>query len=268
MLAEGEGYEFIRGWLSDRCGMSFPEKKRDLLSHRLNRVLMRFELPDFDELAREMTRGKDTELQLAVIHAASTNHTFFFREPNVLEYFRDNVLVPGARGGEFRVWSAAASSGDEAFTLAIMAIETLGPLAASRVFILGTDISAPAISQAESAIYSGNHLEHVPADILERYFVPAGMGQYQAVPQVRSMCTFRRLNLKTTPYPFRKSFHAVFCRNLLYYFEREHQFQILEQLFDVTEPGGWLLTSVTEVVRDLGTRWQPVSGGIYRRPVS
>ncbi len=127
MLAEGEGYEFIRGWLSDRCGMSFPEKKRDLLVHRLNRVLMRFELPDFDELAREMTHGKDTELQLAVIHAASTNHTFFFREPNVLEYFRDNILVPGARSGEFRVWSAAASSGDEAFTLAIMALETLGP---------------------------------------------------------------------------------------------------------------------------------------------
>ncbi len=266
MLAPGEGYEYIRGWLSERCGMSFPDKKRELLTHRLNRILMRFELPDFEELAERLAKGEGTELQLALIHTASTNHTFFFREPQVLEYFRDNILAPASQSGELRVWSAASSSGDEAYSLAIMASEMLGLAAANRVLILGSDISAPAISQAESAIYSGNHLDHVPPEILQRYFVPAGMGQYQVVPQIRRLCTFRRLNLMSRPYPFRKCFHAVFCRNVLYYFEKNHQFQILEQLYDVTEPGGWLLTSVTETVRDLGTRWQWVSGGIYRRP--
>ena len=79
------------------------------------------------------------------------------------------------------------------------------------------------------------------------------------------MCTFRRLNLKAAPYPFAKGFNVIFCRNVLYYFDRQHQFQILEQLYDVTEPGGWLLTSLTEVVRDLGTRWQPVTNAVYRR---
>ncbi len=267
MLVADAGYESIRNWLSEQSGMSFPEKKRDLLTHRMTRVLSRFGLSSLEALAEELISDRDVELKLAVLHAASTNHTYFFREPEILDFFRDNILTPGTRNGSLRVWSAAASSGDEAYSLAIIAAEMLGALAPVRVSILGTDISLPAISQAESAIYTSSHLEHAPPEILERYFVPAGMGQYQAVPELRRMCTFRRLNLKAAPYPFAKGFNVIFCRNVLYYFDRQHQFQILEQLYDVTEPGGWLLTSLTEVVRDLGTRWQPVTNAVYRRPL-
>ncbi len=267
MLAPGEGYGYIRDWLSQRCGMSYPDKKRDLLIQRLNRVLTRFAFADLEILAEQLMNDEAVEVQLAVIHAASTNHTFFFREPQVLSFFRDHILASLGQTG-LRVWSAASSSGDEAYTLAIMATEMFGPLAASRVVILGTDISVPAITGAEAAIYGPSHLEQVPPGILERYFTPTGMGQYQVVPAIRRMCMFRRLNLKAAPYPFRKGFHAVFCRNVLYYFERAHQVQILEQLYDATEPGGWLLTSVTEVVRDLRTRWEPVTSGVYRRPAS
>jgi chemotaxis protein methyltransferase CheR len=266
MLAADTGYECIRDWLCDHCGMSFPEKKRDLLTHRMAKVQERFGLSNLGALASELTKGDDVDLKLAVIHAASTNHTYFFREPQALDFFRDKILTAPCPGGGLRVWSAAASSGDEAYSLAIVAAQMFGAMAPSRVSILGTDISLPAISQAELALYSTNHLEHVPSPILERYFTPAGMGQYQIVPDIRRLCTFRRLNLKSVPYPFTKGFHVVFCRNILYYFDRQHQFQILEQLYDVTEPGGWLLTSVTEVVRDLRTRWQPVSNAIYRRP--
>jgi len=231
MLVADAGYESIRNWLSEQSGMSFPEKKRDFLTHRMTRVLSRFGLSSLEALAEELISDRDVELKLAVLHAASTNHTYFFREPEILDFFRDNILAPVARGGNLRVWSAAASSGDEAYSLAIMAAGMLGALAPVRVSILGTDISLPAISQAESAIYTSSHLEHIPPEILERYFVPAGMGQYQAVPELRRMCTFRRLNLKAAPYPFAKGFNVIFCRNVLYYFDRQHQFQILEQLY-------------------------------------
>jgi chemotaxis protein methyltransferase CheR len=267
MVAPGTGYEGIRDWLSEHCGMSFPEKKRELLEHRMAKVQERFGLATLDELAVELTVGGDVDLKLAVIHAASTNHTYFFRETQGLDFYRDKILTGQLPAGGLRVWSAAASSGDEAYSLAIMATQKFGPTAFSRVSILGTDISMPAISQAEQAIYGTSHLEHVPDELLERYFTPAGMGQYRIVPEVRRMCTFRRLNLKATPYPFTKGFHVVFCRNILYYFDRKHQYQVLEQLYEVTEPGGWLLTSVTEVVRDLHTRWQPVSNAVYRRPL-
>ena len=265
MLATGTGYENIRDWLSDHCGMSFPEKKRDLLTHRMAKVQERFGLSTLDDLAGELTNGGDVDLKLAVIHAASTNHTYFFREPLCLDFFRDKILTAPTPSGGLRVWSAAASSGDEAYSLAILAAQTFGAGAASRVSILGTDISLPAISQAEQGLYSTSHLEHVPAPILDRYFTPACMGQYRVVPEIRRICTFRRLNLKALPYPFTRGFHIIFCRNILYYFDRPHQFQILEQLYDVTEPGGLLLTSVTETVRDLHTRWEPIATAVYRR---
>ena len=73
------------------------------------------------------------------------------------------------------------------------------------------------------------------------------------------------MNLKATPYPFRRMFQVVFCRNVLYYFDREHQIATLESLYEVTEPGGWLLTSITEAIRDLGTRWETVTSGVYRK---
>jgi chemotaxis protein methyltransferase CheR len=265
MAALPGGYECIRDWLAESCGMSFPEKKRDLLTHRITRVQERFGFPSLEALADQLTRTGDVDLKLAVIHAASTNHTYFFREPQALDFFRDQILrSPLAQEG-LRVWSAAASSGDEAYSLAIIASQAFGVMAPSRISILGTDISLPAIKQAEAAIYNTNHLEHVPADILQQYFVPAGMGQSRVTPEIHRLCTFRRLNLKVSPYPFSKSFHVIFCRNILYYFDRQHQFQILEQLYDVAEPGGWLITSVTETVRDLRTRWQPVTNAIYRR---
>ena len=103
MLAADRGYEVIRDWLSDQCGMAFPDKKRELLTYRLNSVVGRFGLSGLDALAEQLTRGQATELQLAVMHAASTNHTFFFREPQVLDYFRDNVLAPMSRTGPLRI---------------------------------------------------------------------------------------------------------------------------------------------------------------------
>lgn len=260
------GYERIRAWLNDRCGIFYPERKKELLTQRLGRVRDRFGLASLDDLATCIEIGTDRQVQLAVMHAASTNHTYFCREPQVLHFFRDRILPSLGHHGQLRIWSAAASSGDEAYSIAMLTAEVLGREdARNRVAILGTDISEPVIARAESALYGMAHLEHMPPEFLKRYFKPAGLEQYQVADDIRGMCTFRRLNLKAQPFPFRRRFHAVFCRNVLYYFDREHQRQTLEALYEVTEPGGWLLTSVTESVRDLDLRWAPVTGGVLRK---
>jgi chemotaxis protein methyltransferase CheR len=148
----------------------------------------------------------------------------------------------------------------------MLAAEALGPeQAASAVSILGTDISAPVVKQAESAVYGAAHLEQTPEYFLTRYFVPVGGGEFKVSPHIQKMCTFRRLNLKVQPFPFRRPFDVIFCRNVLYYFDRGQQRRTLEALYEAAEPGGWLLTSVTESVRDLNTRWCWVGGGIYRK---
>ncbi len=254
------GYERLRTWLNDRCGIYYAEKKKELLQQRLTRVLERFGLADLHELANCVESGLSGDIELALVDAASTNHTFFFREPQVLDFFADTILPNSGHKSELRIWSAAASTGDEAYTLAILAAEVLGPAqAASRVSILGTDISAPVIKRAESAVYGMVHLEHMPEHVLKRYFEPVEDDEFTVSPHIRRMCTFRRLNLKAQPFPFRRPFDIVFCRNVLYYFDRAQQFRTLEALYDVTEVGGWPLTSVTMPLVTLVNSHPPTS---------
>jgi chemotaxis protein methyltransferase CheR len=259
-------YQRIGNWLQERCGMVFPEKKSELLINRMQSVCDRHKIPDLNTLADRLEMGVDSDLHYAVIHAASTNHTYFFREPQVLNFFQDHILANLPAEGA-RIWSAAASSGDEAYTLAIIAAEKRGmKWAKHRLAILGTDISGVVIAEAEKAVYGAIHIDKMPATILPNYFDEVGSDQYQLKAEIRQLCTFRRLNLKNHPYPFQRNFHVVFCRNVLYYFDKPQQKQIIEAIYDVTEPGGWLLTSVTVSLRGLESRWQMIDNGIYRKP--
>ncbi|MCE6952977.1 protein-glutamate O-methyltransferase CheR [Cereibacter sphaeroides] len=262
---EEAGYEAIRVWLSRRCGITFPEHKGELLRQRLSRVKRAYDLPSLADIAIRLNASGAHELELAVMHAASTNHTYFCREPDVLDAFRSLVLPALEGRDEIRIWSAACSSGDEAYTIAMLIAETLGSEALARTQILGTDISAPMVEQAEKGVYSRRHLEFVPDAMLRRWFVPLGGGAFRVAPEIGAACTFRRMNLKTRPYPFRKPFQVIFCRNVLYYFDREDQAATLEAMWQATEPGGWLVTSVSENVRDHAVGWRTLSGGLNRK---
>ncbi len=258
-------FQRICGWLRKQCGIDYRDNKRELLEHRMRRVCERESLGSMQELAERLERGGDTALQLAVLHGASTNHTYFYREPQVLQFFAQ-VILPSLRPADLRIWSAAASSGDEAYSIAMLAAQGYGIDAArAGVSILGTDISAVMIEAAEQAIYPAARLSSLPVALRERYLQALPGARFQVDAQLRAMCTFRRLNLKTMPLPFQRSFHVVFCRNVLYYFDREQQRATVEAIYDVTERGGWLLTSVTEPLRDLGTRWAQVHSGVYRK---
>ena len=260
-----QGTEVIRGWLAQRCGIHFPEHKLDQLRQRLAKVQREFGVSDLSDMAGQLDLADATALQLAVMHAASTNHTYFFRETDILDIFRNQILPSFALRDEIRIWSAACAGGDEAYTLAMLIAETLGTPALTRTAILGTDISAPVIAEAEAATYADHRLDHVPADSLSRWFEPAEGQRHRVRKELRDACTFRQMNLKTMPYPFRKAFQVVFSRNVLYYFERPDQGAVLQAMYDVTEPGGWLITSVTENVRDVAHPWTFVANGIFRK---
>ncbi len=259
------GYDQLRSWLSQRCGITYPDHKKELLRQRLMRVVRSFDCGDLNRLAVDVIRSERHEVQLAVMHAASTNHTFFFREREVLDNFTNMILPDLQHREEIRIWSAAASTGDEAYTIGILIAETLGQGALAKTRILGTDISAPVVDRAEMGVYAKRQFDQTPPDILARYFTPMGIEQFQVKPEIRATCTFRRMNLKATPYPFKNPFQVVFCRNILYYFDRADQVATLNAVYEVTEPGGWLVTSVTEPIRDLGSKWKQVEPGIYRR---
>lgn len=268
VASENEGFETIRAWLERTCAIHYPPKKRALLEQRLGRAQRNLGIDSLSELARALERTDAHHVQLAIMHAASTNHTFFFRETDVLTFFRTELLPVLARRSEIRLWSAACSTGDEVYTLAMLIAETLGPESLRRVHILGTDISAPVIETAEAGVFPRRQLQQVPAEFLRRYMHPVGIDQFRINDDIRAACTFRRLNLKKSPYPFQRPFQAVFCRNVLYYFTQADQASIVDWISEVTEPGGLLFTSVTENIRELSTRWHPVTSGISRRQES
>lgn len=254
----------ISTWLRERCGIDYQANKLGLLQGRLQQVVIRLGLRDLSELNQRLASGADAAVASAIVQLASTNHTYFFREPRILEHFARSIWSHFKQQQSIRIWSAAASTGDEAYTIAILAAEHFGLAEArQRVSILGTDISARVIQEAEAGSYEGSHIDQMPDGILGRYFKSAG-GTHTVSREIKSMCTFRRLNLKSTPLPFRSRFHVVLCRNVLYYFNRADQIATLEAIYDVTVPGGFLLTSVTETIRDLGTRWQQTGPGVFR----
>lgn len=259
------GFEQVRDWLSRRCGITFPEHKTDLLRQRMGRVLRRYDFDDLNKLARELANPSSQDVQLAVMHAASINHTYFFREPEVLDRFMEIATPEFQARPEFRIWSAASSTGEEAYTIAILLAERYGPSILNNVSILGTDISGPVVERAELGVYPSRQFAQTDPGIVNRWFRPTGIGQYRANEELRNRCTFRRMNLKATPYPFSKPFQAVFCRNILYYFDQADQAATVRAIHDVVEPGGWLVTSVTESIRHLGSLWEPVATGLYRR---
>lgn len=265
--ADQIGFERLRGWLVETSGITYPPSKSDLLRQRMGRVLRRFGYADLNELAGELHPRGAREVQLAVMHAASINHTYFFREADVLNTFLDLALPTLSGRSEFRFWSAACSTGEEAYTLAMMLARRLGPGALNRARILGTDISGPVVERAELAVFPKSQLAKTDPALVSRWFEPTGIDQYRARSELRSACTFRRMNLKAVPYPFSQPFQAVFCRNILYYFDRADQAATVRAIYDQVEPGGWLVTSVTESIRDLGSLWEPVAAGIYRRPL-
>jgi chemotaxis protein methyltransferase CheR len=265
--AEERHLESVRQWIYDRTGLHYPERKRLLLYHRLQKLCWRLGIPGLKELDRHLQDRDFPGLGKEVARAVSTGHTYFFREEKVLQFFQNQILPTLPVEGGWRLWSAASASGEEAYTVAIILAETLGfGRAQEKAAILATDIDRLMIEKAEQGVYTEQRLENMLPFLRQQYFRQVETRQWQVVPGLKHMCTFRRLNLMSSPWPFRNRFHVIFCRNVLYYFDTGHQRDLAERLYDVTVSGGWLITSVTEPVQSLNTRWRTVTTGVCRKP--
>lgn len=265
--ADRDAYDAIRAWVHRQVGIYYPAKKEKLLTHRLQKLCHKNGIQGgLSQLAELVQNAANHEIQVLVLNAASTNHTYFFREPTVLNFLRDKVLPHLPKSEPLRFWSAASSSGEEAYTLAIITAEEMGlDWARKNVRILGTDISGRVLDIAEKGEYEPKRFEETSKILLKKYFKKQPNGNYQVIDELKEMVMFRRMNLQSQPYPFEKQFHVVFCRNVLYYFDRENQQKAVNNIHKVVVPGGWLMTSVTESIRDFTTPWKPVQSGIYKK---
>jgi chemotaxis protein methyltransferase CheR len=253
----------LRVWVRRQFGISYANENCDVFTSRVADLCAELGLTAEALLAR--VAGGDTRCSRRLAEAVSTNHTFFFRERDVFTYFSQTIAPTLSSSGPIRLWSAAASSGEEAYSIAIALAASLGAGALERVRLLGTDISDRQIQAAERGMYSNAQLgETTPAQV-GIWFRPAEQGQLEIAPALKRVCSFRRMNLIQFPWPFEQRFHVIWMRNVLYYFEPPLRARVLEAAFDAAEPGAWLITSLTEPMLDSHTRWTSIKPAIFRK---
>jgi chemotaxis protein methyltransferase CheR len=261
-LADDPTFQAIRGWIGERLGIRFADDQIGVLHRRLA-GLVGEDAHALHQLWARL-RAEDGDVALRVAEVASTNHSYFFREPETFAALT-STIVPTLPVGPWRIWSAAASSGEEAYTLAMV---LLGVRPFGDVRILGTDISARALERAESGRYERDVLQHVPAAYrhhFREHTATSGKATVEVSSAVRQLCTFRLLNLTQVPWPFAQRFHVIFLRNVLYYFDVDTRRRIIEACYDVAEPGAWLVFSLSEPLLNLRTRWVHAGPGLLRK---
>ncbi|HXF89987.1 MAG TPA: protein-glutamate O-methyltransferase CheR [Xanthobacteraceae bacterium] len=261
-------YDYLRNLVKVRSGLVLGADKHYLVESRLLPVARKAGLADLTALVQKLKSPDGGPLVLQVIEAMMTNETFFFRDRIPFEQFRDTIMpaLLAARATErrIRIWCAAASTGQEPYTLAICLKEMGRKLAGWQIDILATDISNEALEKARSGTYTQFEVQRgLPIMMLVKYFTQTGE-LWQLTPEVRSMVQFKVHNLL---HDFGRLgvFDVVFCRNVLMYFDQQTKVEVLNRLARVIAADGFLLLGAAETVVGLTDAFKPVADkrGLY-----
>ncbi|MDR3698569.1 MAG: protein-glutamate O-methyltransferase CheR [Candidatus Sulfopaludibacter sp.] len=262
-LAASE-FDEIRRLAHRSFGLDLRDGKEELVSARLRRLVGSGNFHSFREYCHHVLADRTGDSLAAMIDALATNHTSFLREPDHFEFLRKEVLPSFAGREGVELWSAACSTGEEVWTLACVMNDALP---ARRIRISASDISNKALRVAAQGVYSAERCKELPAAWLKRYFVAAGRppDAYQASPELRQQARFQRLNLiERLSWP--RQFAAIFCRNVMIYFDRPTQEQVVNKLAECLEPGGYLFVGHAESLSRVTHTLEYVRPAIYRKP--
>ena len=247
------------------AGIALSDSKRNLVYSRLSRRLRVLGMTSFAEY-RAYLEATESERE-NFINAISTNLTKFFRESHHFDHFREQIAIPFSRNraGRLRVWSAGCSSGEEPHTIAMVLKREIRDVEKQDVRILATDIDTEMVSRGTRGEYSENSLDEVPRAYQE-YFeqAPGKTGTLAVNRGVRSLIAFKRLNLMET-WPFKGPFDAIFCRNVMIYFDAPTKSQLIERFTEKIKPGGFLYIGHSESLNGVHPGISLVGRTIYRR---
>jgi len=257
----------IRQLAYDTFGLDLRAGKETLVSTRLGKQIRESGCRSFDEYYQHVVEDSTGESLINLIDALTTNHTSFFREPAHFDFLRKTFLPEWKDRGTIGIWSAACSTGEEPYSIAIGLLEELGPAAPGKIRILATDISTRVLAKAGQGIYPAERFEGLPGLQLRRFWLRGEgdwAGCYRAKKQLRALVEFRRLNL-LEPVPQIGHFPLIFCRNVMIYFDKPTQQRVVERLAGCLEPGGYLLTGHAESLTGIEHGLKYVQPAIYRK---
>lgn len=249
------------------CGINMHEGKEGLVKGRLMKRLRVLDLNSFGEYLRFVRADKSRDELTAMIDALTTNKTSFFREAQHFDFLKDSILPDlRARGGPIRIWSAGCSSGEEAYTLAILLREGIPEIDRLDARILATDISTRVLATARAGLYESEKLDGVPAPALKRYFEAEDGGRsYRAGAALKRLLSLARLNLMEE-WPMRGPFDAIFCRNVMIYFDKPTQERLVHRFWELLGRGGHLFVGHSESIGAWAHELTYVRPAVYVKP--
>lgn len=262
-------YLRIAKYVQKHFGIHLPEKKKTLIEARLGKVLLDRGLQTYDEYMDYVEGDPSGEGECELLNRLTTNHTFFYREQKHFDFFSDTVLpfleqsVKLTR--DIRIWSAGCSTGDEPYTLSILMKEYFGEEASKwDLQVLATDISTEVLEIAKRGIYAYEQIEGLPKYWRRKYTQSIGCEKVQVADSLRSNVVFRRFNLMRQ-FPFRRKFHAIFCRNVMIYFTKDTKKDLVNRFYKALEPGGYLFIGHSETLDRSECPFTYIMPSVYRK---
>ncbi len=273
-ISEKEFLKFSR-LIYEKAGINLGLHKKELLKNRLRKRLRELGIDSFGNYYRYVTEHDKSGREMSnMLTAISTNVTFFFREENHFTFLREVALPEilarkkAANSKSINAWSAGCSSGEEAYSLAICLSDYLKGEGAWDVSITATDISTEAIAKAERGIYKIESTKNVPPNLLKENF-KRGVGKCEGLVKIKnhikSMIEIKYLNLKDASFSFEKAFDMIFCRNVLIYFDRLTQQELLAKFEKHIVPGGYLFLGHSEGLTGRHTGFKHLAPSVYVR---
>ena len=261
-------FEYLRKLLKERSGLMLSADKQYLLESRLLPIARKIGVSDLGELAQRLRMPGAERLIVEVVEAMTTNESFFFRDKIPFDHFRDTMmpalLVARASQRRIRIWCAAASTGQEPYSLAMMLREMPARIAGWRIEILATDLSLEVLEKAKLGRYTQFEVQRgLPIQLLVKYFAQDGE-TWQIAPEIRAMVDYRPLNLLQS-FSSLGTFDIVFCRNVLIYFDQPTKVDVLDRFARVVEPDGYLTLGTAETAVGLTDSLKPIADkrGLY-----
>ncbi|HEY1174268.1 MAG TPA: protein-glutamate O-methyltransferase CheR [Verrucomicrobiae bacterium] len=266
---DASDYAYIIDLIYERSGIRLHEGKKPLIRARLGKRMRALGIEDLGTYCDHL-RSREGENELThTVDALTTNFTSFLREEQhfktLVNEALPSVIKPGQKA--FKVWSAACSTGEEPYSIAIYLAEHF-PLAQGWNWeVLATDISTKALDKAKAGVYASDRLNTLPPEWLRRHFQRGEKqwaGYYRVKPALAARIKFMQLNL-LGDYPFSGPFETIFCRNVMIYFDRPTQHGLVNHLHSCLGPGGWLMVGHSESLTGLSTPLKCIRPSIYRR---
>ncbi|CAM3369575.1 SAM-dependent methyltransferase [Pseudomonas floridensis] len=255
----------FQSWLYRAAGINLSPAKKALVAGRLFKRLKHYELNSYSDYFKLiMTDQRNGELQIA-LDLLTTNETYFFREPKHFDFLRQHVLPHATPGKMFRLWSAASSSGEEPYSLAMTLAESLGT---TPWEVIGSDISTQVLAKARSGHYPMERAETLPQPLLVKYCLKGTgrqSGTFLIEKNLRNRVSFVQVNLNET-LPDLGEFDVIFLRNVMIYFNQETKRKVVARLLPRLKSGGYFIISHSESLNGVNDTLKLITPSIYRKP--